>query len=65
MQTSRRLLLAAASLFATAALLSPISARAQGAARESLRIGYQKYGTLTLLKGQGTLESASRRAAST
>jgi sulfonate transport system substrate-binding protein len=56
MQTSRRLLLAAASLFATAALLSPISARAQGAARESLRIGYQKYGTLTLLKGQGTLE---------
>ena len=31
------------------------SARAAGAPRE-LRIGYQKYGTLTLLKGRGTLE---------
>ncbi|MCY0915016.1 sulfonate ABC transporter substrate-binding protein [Massilia sp. H27-R4] len=32
----------------------PGAARAQGA--KEVRIGYQKYGTLTLLKGRGTLE---------
>jgi sulfonate transport system substrate-binding protein len=49
-------------LFA-AAVAAPLSApfvdlpqaRAAGAPRE-VRIGYQKYGTLTLLKGRGTLE---------
>ena len=42
-----------------AAVAAPLadlqSARAAGALHE-LRIGYQKYGTLTLLKGRGTLE---------
>lgn len=31
-------------------------AQAQSAAKQEVRIGYQKYGTLTLLKGRGTLE---------
>nr|WP_229260059.1 sulfonate ABC transporter substrate-binding protein [Duganella aquatilis] len=30
--------------------------QAQTAAKQEVRIGYQKYGTLTLLKGRGTLE---------
>jgi sulfonate transport system substrate-binding protein len=33
---------------------TPVTASAQ--ARQEVRIGYQKYGTLTLLKGRGTLE---------
>jgi sulfonate transport system substrate-binding protein len=32
------------------------SARAQGAAAKTLRIGYQKYGSLVLVKARGTLE---------
>jgi len=55
MKFRRRLILAAASLLA-AGLFNTIPAHAQSTAREILRIGYQKYGTLTLLKGQGTLE---------
>ena len=45
------LLFAAASL----PLAAGLPARAAAAAKE-VRIGYQKYGTLTLLKGRGTLE---------
>jgi sulfonate transport system substrate-binding protein len=48
----RRLLLSAGIGLAAAALLRP--ARAAG----SIRIGYQKYGSLVLLKGRGTLETA-------
>ena len=46
-------------LFA-AAVAAPLAglqgARAAGGAPREVRIGYQKYGTLTLLKGRGTLE---------
>jgi len=49
---NRRLLLSAGLGLAAAALLRP--ARAAG----SIRIGYQKYGSLVLLKGRGTLETA-------
>ncbi|MCJ2020122.1 sulfonate ABC transporter substrate-binding protein [Methylobacterium sp. E-065] len=49
---SRRLLLSAGLGLAAAAVLRP--ARAAG----SIRIGYQKYGSLVLLKGRGTLEKA-------
>lgn len=34
----------------------PASAQAQAKGEVQVRIGYQKYGTLTLLKGRGTLE---------
>ena len=51
-QPSRRRLLGALSAAALAAAL-PRPARA---ASDTLRIGYQKYGTLVLLKAQGTLE---------
>ncbi|MGU3663117.1 sulfonate ABC transporter substrate-binding protein [Methylobacterium sp. A49B] len=49
---SRRLLLSAGLGLAAAAALRP--ARAAG----SIRIGYQKYGSLVLLKGRGLLEAA-------
>lgn len=49
---NRRLLLSAGLGLAAAAVLRP--ARAAG----SIRIGYQKYGSLVLLKGRGTLETA-------
>ena len=49
---NRRLLLSAGLGLAATALLRP--ARAAG----SIRIGYQKYGSLVLLKGRGTLERA-------
>jgi len=49
--TTRRLLVG---LFAAALL--PAFGAARAADPEVLRIGYQKYGTLTLLKAQGTLE---------
>uniref|UniRef100_UPI0005B2A765 aliphatic sulfonate ABC transporter substrate-binding protein n=1 Tax=Methylobacterium sp. B34 TaxID=95563 RepID=UPI0005B2A765 len=49
---NRRLLLSAGLGLAAAALLRP--ARAAG----SIRIGYQKYGSLVLLKARGTLEKA-------
>lgn len=55
MQTRRTILRAAAVL--GAALLSSAATLVHAqAGKETLRIGYQKYGTLTLLKGQGTLE---------
>ncbi|MCJ2014813.1 sulfonate ABC transporter substrate-binding protein [Methylobacterium sp. J-076] len=50
---SRRLLMAGGLGLAAAAALRP--ARAAGS---TLRIGYQKYGSLVLLKGRGTLERA-------
>ncbi|MBB5368915.1 sulfonate ABC transporter substrate-binding protein [Janthinobacterium sp. K2C7] len=34
----------------------PVTVQAQAQAQPEVRIGYQKYGTLTLLKGRGTLE---------
>ena len=49
---NRRLLLSAGLGLAATAMLRP--ARAAG----SIRIGYQKYGSLVLLKGRGTLEKA-------
>ncbi|WP_342110680.1 sulfonate ABC transporter substrate-binding protein [Methylobacterium sp. SI9] len=49
---NRRLLLSTGLGLAAAVLLRP--ARAAG----SIRIGYQKYGSLVLLKGRGTLETA-------
>jgi hypothetical protein len=39
-------------------------ANAQAPAKQEVRIGYQKYGTLTLLKGRGTLEQRLRSATS-
>ncbi|QBE65593.1 sulfonate ABC transporter substrate-binding protein [Pseudoduganella lutea] len=46
-------LLVAAAFAATATGFAPL---AQAQDKKVLRIGYQKYGTLTLLKGRGTLE---------
>ncbi|NHQ91238.1 sulfonate ABC transporter substrate-binding protein [Janthinobacterium lividum] len=45
-------------LFAAAAgvMAAGMPATAQAQAKAEVRIGYQKYGTLTLLKGRGTLE---------
>ena len=51
MNPQRRLLIAAALLWAGTA-----HAQSASAPKETLRIGFQKYGTLTLLKGQGALE---------
>jgi sulfonate transport system substrate-binding protein len=42
-------------LFA-AGVLAALPPAASAQARQEIRIGYQKYGTLTLLKGRGTLE---------
>jgi sulfonate transport system substrate-binding protein len=42
-------------LFA-AGVMAAGGAHAQAPAKQEVRIGYQKYGTLTLLKGRGTLE---------
>ncbi len=42
-------------LFA-AGVMAATSSTAQAQAKQEVRIGYQKYGTLTLLKGRGTLE---------
>lgn len=42
-------------LFA-AGVMAAGGAQAQAPAKQEVRIGYQKYGTLTLLKGRGTLE---------
>ena len=53
LSTSRRALLLGAG--ASAALAAPALAQ-----ERSLRIGYQKYGTLVLLKGRGTLEQKLR-----
>jgi sulfonate transport system substrate-binding protein len=46
-------------LFAAAGMMAagmPAAALAQAKGEVQVRIGYQKYGTLTLLKGRGTLE---------
>ncbi|MYM34666.1 aliphatic sulfonate ABC transporter substrate-binding protein [Duganella sp. FT94W] len=43
-------------LFAAGVLAASGSAPAHAQGRQEVRIGYQKYGTLTLLKGRGTLE---------
>ena len=40
----------------SAAALAAALPRPARAASDTLRIGYQKYGTLVLLKAQGTLE---------
>jgi len=55
----RRLLLGAlvvATGLAYALAASPAGAQSQTVNAKTLRIGYQKYGTLTLLKARGTLE---------
>ncbi|QJD99588.1 sulfonate ABC transporter substrate-binding protein [Massilia forsythiae] len=49
-------LLSAAVLGASLPAALPQARAAQAAALRELRIGYQKYGTLTLLKGRATLE---------
>jgi sulfonate transport system substrate-binding protein len=46
----------ALSLLTAAALAVGVPFSAQAQVRREVRIGYQKYGTLTLLKGRGTLE---------
>jgi sulfonate transport system substrate-binding protein len=43
-------------LFAAASIPLAAGLPAQAAAPKEVRIGYQKYGTLTLLKGRGTLD---------
>ena len=53
-RTTLGLLFAAAAGVMTAGM--PAAAQAQAKGEVQVRIGYQKYGTLTLLKGRGTLE---------
>ncbi|WP_219136341.1 sulfonate ABC transporter substrate-binding protein [Janthinobacterium sp. UMAB-60] len=53
-RTTLGLLFAAAAGVMTAGM--PAAALAQAKGEVQVRIGYQKYGTLTLLKGRGTLE---------
>lgn len=53
---SRRRLLVAAAAAGALPALSPRSARAQSGA--TVRIGYQKFNTLNILKGTGSLEAA-------
>nr|WP_315250145.1 sulfonate ABC transporter substrate-binding protein [uncultured Duganella sp.] len=43
-------------LFAAGVMAASSAAPAHAQAKQEVRIGYQKYGTLTLLKGRGTLE---------
>ena len=52
----RRRALRACAALAFAVGLSPAAALAQPAQPHTLRIGFQKYGTLTLLKARGDLE---------
>jgi sulfonate transport system substrate-binding protein len=47
---------AAGTLIAGAGALAPLAARAADGNAKVLRVGYQKYGTLILLKARGTLE---------
>ena len=54
-RTTLGLLFAAAGVMA-AGMPAAALAQAQGEVQVQVRIGYQKYGTLTLLKGRGTLE---------
>ncbi|MEF2267911.1 sulfonate ABC transporter substrate-binding protein [Janthinobacterium sp. LS2A] len=53
-RTTLGLLFAAAAGVMAAGM--PVAAQAQAKGELQVRIGYQKYGTLTLLKGRGTLE---------
>jgi sulfonate transport system substrate-binding protein len=43
-------------LFAAGVFAAGVPATVSAQAKQEVRIGYQKYGTLTLLKGRGTLE---------
>lgn len=49
-------LIAVGLMFATFVLLAAITAFPAGAAEKVVRIGYQKYGTLILVRGRGNLE---------
>ncbi len=55
-RTTLGLLFAAAAGVMAAGMPVAAQAQAKGEVQVSVRIGYQKYGTLTLLKGRGTLE---------
>ena len=55
-RTTLGLLFAAAAGVMAAGLPAAALAQAKGEVQVQVRIGYQKYGTLTLLKGRGTLE---------
>ncbi len=55
---TRRGVLKGAGALAAAGLFVGIAPGASRAEEKTLRIGYQKYGTLILLKGKGTLEKA-------
>jgi sulfonate transport system substrate-binding protein len=55
---SRRAALKGAGAVGLAVALTGVSPRAVLADNKTLRIGFQKYGTLILLKGKGTLEKA-------
>ena len=54
-RTTLGLLFAAAGVM-VAGMPAAAQAQAKGEVQVQVRIGYQKYGTLTLLKGRGTLE---------
>ncbi|PMQ09596.1 sulfonate ABC transporter substrate-binding protein [Janthinobacterium sp. AD80] len=55
-RTTLGLLFAAAAGVMVAGMPVAAQAQAKGEVQVQVRIGYQKYGTLTLLKGRGTLE---------
>lgn len=55
-RTTLGLLFAAAAGVMAAGMPVAAQAQAKGEVQVQVRIGYQKYGTLTLLKGRGTLE---------
>ncbi|MGV8866111.1 MAG: sulfonate ABC transporter substrate-binding protein [Janthinobacterium svalbardensis] len=55
-RTTLGLLFAAAAGVMAAGMPAAALAQAKGEVQVQVRIGYQKYGTLTLLKGRGTLE---------
>ena len=55
-RTTLGLLFAAAAGVMAAGMPVAAQAQARGEVQVQIRIGYQKYGTLTLLKGRGTLE---------
>ncbi|MBE3028184.1 sulfonate ABC transporter substrate-binding protein [Janthinobacterium sp. GW458P] len=55
-RTTLGLLFAAAAGVMAAGMPATAQAQAKGEVQVQVRIGYQKYGTLTLLKGRGTLE---------
>ncbi|PJJ17107.1 sulfonate transport system substrate-binding protein [Janthinobacterium sp. 67] len=55
-RTTLGLLFAAAAGVMAAGMPAAAQAQAKGEVQVQVRIGYQKYGTLTLLKGRGTLE---------